>query len=224
MKILLIEDDLSISRFIQFGLREEGFAVDAFNNGEDGLQVITSYNYSLLILDVMLPGMNGFEVCRIMRQMHMEMPVLMLSGKAQVSDRVEGLDTGADDYLVKPFAFSELMARIRALLRREKHLTPARMQAGALCLNPATREVTFGNREIELTEKEFAVLEYLMQHPDVIATRTVLEQQVWEQDFERNSNIIDVYINRIRSKLGDDGRDLIQSVRGIGYRFKIKAG
>jgi len=183
------------------------------------LQSAQSYSYDLFILDIMLPGIGGLEVCRLLRQANINIPILMLTGKREVADRVQGLNSGADDYLIKPFAFEELVARIRALTRRAKQPVHSELKTGHLIMDITTRKVTFNGIGIELTNKEYAVLEFLMLNHDVVVTRTTLEQHIWNQEFEGNSNMIDVYIQRLRNKLGKDGAALIQTVRGAGYRL-----
>ncbi len=219
MRILIIEDDKRTGDFIKRGLEEEGFAVDTALSGEEGLRLVAAVSYDLIILDIMLPGKDGYEVCRILRDEKIDVPILMLTGKQEVVDRVTGLNSGADDYLLKPFAFDELVARVRALLRRVKQTVPAILQVGPLIMNIATRQVTFRQTPVELTAKEYAILEYLMRHPDTVVTRVVLEQHVWNQEFESTSNLVDVNINRIRHKIGPEGEALIQSIRGAGYRL-----
>ncbi len=217
MRILVIEDDKRTAAFIKRGLEEENFAIDAVLSGEEGLQLTETNNYDLIMLDINLPEKDGFEVCRILREQKVTTPILMLTGRHDVTDRVNGLNSGADDYLIKPFAFDELVARIRALLRREKQIIPSVLQAGLLVMNTVTRQVTFNQERLDLTAKEYAILEYLMRHPDVVVTRTILEQHIWNQEFESTSNLVDVYIKRVRSKIGKDGEGLIQTVRGAGY-------
>ena len=219
MKILLVEDDRATGSFIKRGLEEEGFVIDTTLTGEAGLQSAQSYSYDLFILDIMLPGIGGLEVCRILRQANKYIPILMLTGKREVADRVQGLNSGADDYLIKPFAFEELVARIRALARRAKQPVHSELRTGSLIMDITTRKVTFNGVGIELTNKEYAVLEFLMLNHDVVVTRTTLQQHIWNQDFEGNSNMIDVYIQRLRNKLGKDGEALIQTARGAGYRL-----
>jgi DNA-binding response OmpR family regulator len=179
--------------------------------------------YDLIILDIMLPKKDGIAVCRELRTKRVNTPILMLTARDSIEDRVKGLDSGADDYLIKPFAFSELLARTRALLRRETLPKTAKLEAGDLVMDTLSREVWRGPRKIELTTKEYSLLEYFMRHPNVVVTRTMLEENVWDYDFDGVSNIIDVYIRRIRRKIDEGETDsLIQTLRGAGYRLKIK--
>jgi DNA-binding response OmpR family regulator len=221
MRILVVEDERRLCSIVKRGLLEEGYAVDTAYEGEEGEYLAESTPYDLVILDIMLPNKNGIEICRDLRLKQINMPILMLTAKDAVEDRVRGLDAGADDYLVKPFAFNELLARIRALLRRTGSSRSPKLQLGDLVLDTLTREVWRGQRPIELTSKEYTILEYFMRHPNLVVTRTMLEEHAWNYEFESTSNIIDVYIQRIRSKIDDAGRDsLIQTVRGAGYRMK----
>ncbi len=221
MKILVIEDERRLSEIIQRGLAEEGYTVDAAVSGEDGEALAESHAYDAIILDIVLPGKDGIEVCRSLRRKNIATPVLMLTARGSVEDKVKGLDTGADDYLVKPFSFEELLARVRALLRREKVTAPARLQAGDLVMDTLTREVKRGHKSIELTPREYAILEYLMRHPGIVVTRTVLEEHTRGLDADSASNVTDVYIRRLRSRIDEGRKDsLIQTVRGAGYRLK----
>jgi DNA-binding response OmpR family regulator len=221
MRILVVEDERRLCSIVKRGLLEEGYAVDTAYEGEEGEYLAESTPYDLVILDIMLPNKNGIEICRDLRLKQINMPILMLTAKDAVEDRVRGLDAGADDYLVKPFAFNELLARIRALLRRTGSSRSPKLQLGDLVLDTLTREVWRGQRPIELTSKEYTILEYFMRHPNLVITRTMLEEHAWDYEFESTSNIIDVYIQRIRSKIDEAGRDsLIQTVRGAGYRMK----
>ncbi|HXY74293.1 MAG TPA: response regulator transcription factor [Dehalococcoidales bacterium] len=222
MRVLLIEDSQKTADFIKRGLEEEGFAVDAASSGEAGLLLADRNAYDIFVLDIMLPGKDGFEVCRILRGKGIAAPILMLTGRQEIADRVKGLNTGADDYLLKPFAFEELVARIRALLRREKQIIPEVLQAGTLVMNTATKQVALKRKFINLTAKEFEILEYLMRHPDKLVTRTMLEQHIWNQEFEGNTNLVDVYVKKLRDKLGAGGTKFIKTIRGSGYRLVIK--
>jgi len=200
---------------------EESYAVDIAFNGEEGEYLAEVNSYDLIILDIMMPGKNGIEVCHSLRSKNINTPVMMLTARDAVEDRVKGLDTGADDYLVKPFAFSELLARIRALLRRESPSKSPELKIGSLVLNTRTRELRRGDRIIDLTTKEYIILEYLMRHPDTVVTRTMIEEHAWDYDFDSLSNLIDVYIRRLRSKINDDKEEnIIQTIRGAGYRIK----
>ncbi len=223
MRLLLVEDDHKIAGYVKRGLEEEGYAVDAAYDGRDGLDWALAAPYDLFILDVMLPGLDGFSLCRELRRQGIHAPVLMLTARDAVDDRVDGLDAGADDYLVKPFAFRELLARLRALLRRAAD-APKRtvLQAGDLTLDTRTQRVQRGERTIELTAKEFAVLECMMRDPGRVLSRTVIADHVWSYDAYNQSNVIDVYIRNLRRKI-DDGseRKLIETVRGVGYRLTV---
>jgi len=218
-----VEDDHKIAGYVKRGLEEEGYAVDAAYDGRDGLDWALAAPYDLFILDVMLPGLDGFSLCRELRRQGIQAPVLMLTARDAVDDRVDGLDAGADDYLVKPFAFRELLARLRALLRRAAD-APKRtvLQAGDLTLDTRTQRVQRGERTIELTAKEFAVLECMMRDPGRVLSRTVIADHVWSYDAYNQSNVIDVYIRNLRRKI-DDGseRKLIETVRGVGYRLTV---
>ena len=221
MRILVVDDDRRLCAVIRRGLLEESYAVDLAYDGEDGEYLAEVNPYDLIILDIMLPVKDGIEVCRELRAKKITTPILMLTAKDAVEDRVKGLDTGADDYLVKPFAFSELLARVRALLRREGTSKSPELRVGDLVLNTLTRQVNRGQRPIELTTKEYVILEYLMRHPKMVVTRTMIEEHAWDYDFDSLSNLVDVYIRRLRRKLDTEGEDsLIQTVRGAGYRLK----
>ena len=221
MRILVVDDDRRLCAVIKRGLLEEAYAVDLAYDGEEGEYLAEVNPYDLIILDIMLPIKDGIAVCWELRARKIGTPILMLTAKDAVEDRVKGLDTGADDYLVKPFAFSELLARIRALLRREGVSKSPELRVGDLVLNTLTRQVNRGQRPIELTTKEYVILEYLMRHPKVVVTRTMIEEHAWDYDFDSLSNLVDVYIRRLRRKLDTEGEDsLIQTVRGAGYRLK----
>ena len=221
MRILVVDDDRRLCAVIKRGLLEEAYAVDLAYDGEEGEYLAEVNPYDLIILDIMLPNKDGIEVCRELRAKKVNTPILMLTAKDTVEDRVKGLDTGADDYLVKPFAFNELLARVRALLRREGMLKSPELQVGDLTLNTLTRQVWRGQRPIELTTKEYVILEYFMRHPNVVVTRTMVEEHAWDYDFDSLSNLVDVYIRRLRRKIDTEGEDsLIQTVRGAGYRLK----
>ncbi|MGE4413527.1 MAG: two-component system response regulator RppA [Candidatus Caldatribacteriota bacterium] len=221
MRILVVEDEKKLVEIIKKGLVEEGYSVDIALDGEEGQYMAENTPYDLVILDIMLPKKDGIAVCQELRLKEINIPILMLTAKDRVEDRVKGLDSGADDYLVKPFAFSELVARLRALLRREALSKSPRLQVGDLVMDTLTREVWHGEKKIELTTKEYALLEYFMRHPNVVVTRTMLMEKVWDYDFEGMSNIIDVYIRRLRFKLGEEGaKSIIETVRGAGYRLK----
>ncbi len=223
MRILIVEDEPSIANFVRQGLSEAGYAVDVAWDGDEGLAYALAADYDALVLDVMLPRMDGLELLRELRQRGHKTPVLMLTARDTVSDRVQGLDAGADDYLIKPFAFPELLARVRALLRRPPLQVGTLLSVGDLEMDTASRQVRRQDRRIELSPREYAVLEYLMRHPDQVLTRTQIGEHVWNFDFFHESNVVDVYIGYLRRKI-DRGseRALIHTVRGVGYR--ISAG
>jgi len=220
MRVLVVEDDAAIGDFLVRGLTEQGYAVDLATDGSDALDMLESASFGAVVLDILLPGVDGLEVCRRMRVRGDRTPVLMLTARDAVGDRVRGLDAGADDYLVKPFAFSELTARLRALSRREPQLTGPVLRVADLELDTRTREARRDGEPIELTSKEYALLEYLMRHPNHVLTRTMITERVWNYDTFNVANVIDVYIARLRRKI-DDGRAvrLIHTVRGAGYRI-----
>lgn len=221
MRILIVDDDRRLCAIIKRGLLEEAYAVDLAYDGEEGEYLAEVNAYDLIILDIMLPNKDGIEVCHELRARGINTPVLMLTAKDAVEDRVRGLDTGADDYLVKPFAFNELLARVRALLRRDGMSRSPELKVGDLTLDTLTRHVWRGQRSIELTTKEYVVLEYLMRHPDAVVTRTMIEEHAWDYDFDSLSNLIDVYVNRLRRRIDNKGEEsLIQTVRGAGYRLR----
>jgi DNA-binding response OmpR family regulator len=221
MRILVVDDDRRLCAVIKRGLLEEAYAVDLAYDGEEGQYLAEVNPYDLIILDIMLPSKDGIQVCQELRAKKINTPILMLTAKDTVDDRVRGLDTGADDYLVKPFAFNELLARVRALLRREGMSKSAELRVGDLTLNTLTRQVWRGQRPIELTTKEYVILEYFMRHPNVVVTRTMIEEHAWDYDFDSLSNLVDVYIRRLRRKIDGEGQDSpIQTVRGAGYRLK----
>lgn len=224
MRILVVEDEKSIARFIRQGLEEAGYAVDVAEDGQEGLQYARVADYDVLVLDIMLPRVDGLELLRALRREGKKTPALMLTARDTVDDRVQGLDAGADDYLVKPFAFPELLARIRALLRRPPLQAGTVLQVGDLEMDTSTRKVRRGERLIELTPREYAVLEYLMRHPNQVLTRTQIGEHVWNFDFYHESNVIDVYIGYLRRKIEKEGeRPLIHTVRGVGYRLNADA-
>jgi DNA-binding response OmpR family regulator len=220
MRILLVEDEAPIADFISRGLTEHGYSVDVAHDGEEAVDWPAVADFDVIILDVMLPVRDGIEACRILRQRGVRTPILMLTARDAVNDRVLGLDSGADDYLVKPFAFEELLARIRALSRREPVLTGNQLHIDDLVLDTATHKVSRAGSVIDLTAKEFAILEYLLRHPGQVLSRSLIAEHVWNYDFENSTNVIDVHIKNLRKKV-DDGSDqkLIQTVRGVGYRI-----
>jgi heavy metal response regulator len=222
MHALIVEDEERIAAFLERGLREEGFAVDVVHNGDDALDWALAAEYDVIVLDVLLPGRNGFSVCREMRSRGVTAPVLMLTARDAVDDRVEGLDSGADDYLVKPFAFKELLARLRALLRRQGDSRSTELRVGDLMLDTVTHRARRGARRIELSPKEYSLLEYLMHNPGRALSRTQIGEHVWGLDFYSESNVVDVYIRYLRRKIDqNEERRLIQTVRGVGYLIGV---
>lgn len=221
MRILLVEDEPGIANFVRQGLTEAGYAVDLAWDGREGLAYAQAADYDVLVLDIMLPKMNGLALLQELRREGDRTPALMLTARDTVNDRVAGLDAGADDYLVKPFAFPELLARVRALLRRPPLQMGTTLQVGDLFMDTAKREVSRAGQAIDLTPREYAVLEYLMRHPNQVLTRDQIAEHVWNFDFYNESNVVDVYIGYIRRKI-DQGHDtpLIQTVRGVGYRIE----
>jgi len=223
MRILLVEDDRGTSRFVKKGLGEHGFSVDVVFDGEEGLHLAATHDYDLLILDVMLPEMSGFEVLKGIRKKGKLMPVIFLTARDEQESIVHGLELGADDYLIKPFAFAELLARIKAVLRRgQRDQQMSRLQADDLTLDLLERKAQRGGEAIELSLKEFQLLEYLMKNAGQVLTRTMILEHVWGYDFDTSSNIIDVHINRLRSKIDKDfARKLIHTIKGVGYVLKV---
>jgi two-component system copper resistance phosphate regulon response regulator CusR len=217
MRLLLVEDDPRIVRFVARGLQEHSYAVDVATNGVDALYQIEVNDYDLVILDVMIPGKNGFEVCRSVRALGKRMPILMLTARDAVEDRIAGLDSGADDYLTKPFEFGELLARLRALLRRPNELLPPQIVVGNLKLDTASQTAVRGSRLISLTTKEYALLEFLARNAGRVVGRSEIAEHVWDESFDPFSNLIEVYINRLRRKLDDQDVPLLQTRRGSGY-------
>ncbi|MBI1801693.1 MAG: response regulator transcription factor [Chloroflexi bacterium] len=219
-RILVIEDEPQIAAFIQRGLIYDGYSVDVSRDGAEGLATARDFPPELVILDIMLPGIDGFEVCKRLRAAG-NIPILMLTARDDVSDKVRGLDAGADDYLTKPFNFNELSARVRALLRRRRPEEKQTLRYADLTLNETTREVWRGTRKVELTSKEFELLELFMLHPRQVLTRDVIYERIWNYDFGGESNIIEVYIRYLRSKLEAGGEPrLLQTVRGAGYALR----
>ena len=220
MRILIVEDETELAGVLKSGLTEEGHAVDLAESAEEALDWIDVASYDALVLDVMLPGMNGRELCADIRNRCLSTPILLLTALDAVDDRVAGLDAGADDYLVKPFAFAELLARLRALNRRAPETGTPVMVFGEMSLDPAAHMVTLGDRVISLSSKEFRILEYLMKRAGRVATRTMIADHVWDYDFPNVTNVIDVHIRSLRVKLHDPYPGLmIQTVRGVGYRL-----
>ena len=218
MRILLIEDDARIANFVVKGLRENAYAVDTAANGETALYHLSVSSYDVIILDVMLPVKDGLTVCRELREMQIKTPVLMLTARDAVEDRIAGLDSGADDYLVKPFAFGELLARLRALLRRVADVRPPVIVVGDLKIDTTAQKVWRGEKEIFLTTKEYGLLEYLARESGRVVGRADIAEHVWDENFDAFSNLIDVYIKRLRTKINDGfAAQLIQTRRGAGY-------
>lgn len=222
MRLLLVEDDSRVARFIRKGLEAENYQVDVASDGDLGIDMGSTDVYGAILLDVILPKQNGVEVCRTLREQGIKTPILMLTAKDTLEDKVSGLGVGADDYLTKPFAFEELLARIQALLRRPRTLELApTIRVADLVLDKNTRRVDRADVAIELTATEFALLEYLMRRPDRVLSRTLIQEQVWGYQHDPSSNVVDVYIRRLRNKIDRDfSRQLIHTVRGVGYVLK----
>jgi two-component system, OmpR family, response regulator len=225
MRLLVVEDDLKMAALVRRGLVEEGAAVDVARSGEDALWMAASAPYDAVVLDVMLPGIDGFETCRRLRDDGVWTPVLLLTARDSVEDRVAGLDGGADDYLTKPFSFAELSARLRALVRRGQKERPAVLEVGSLRLDPATRQAWRGDEPIDLSSKEFALLEALMRRPGDVLSRLELLEHAWDFGYENRSNVIDVYVRYLREKIDRPfGVKSIETVRGSGYRLRADGG
>jgi two-component system, OmpR family, response regulator len=225
MRVLVVEDEVKMAALIRRGLVEQGLTVDVAASGEQALRMAGTATYDAIVLDVMLPGIDGFATCRRLRAEDVWAPVLMLTARGAVEDRVAGLDGGADDYLTKPFSFSELLARLRALTRRGQGQRPAILEVGALRLDPATRQVWRGEREIALSAKEFVLLEAFMRRPGQVLSRLALLEQGWEYGYEHRSNIIEVYIRYLRRKIDEPfGLETIETIRGGGYRMRKDGG
>ncbi|MEA2361426.1 MAG: two-component system, OmpR family, response regulator [Thermoleophilaceae bacterium] len=224
MRVLIVEDEVKMAGLLRRGLREEGVAADVAIKGEDALWMAAATAYDAIVLDVMLPGLDGFETCRRLREEAIWSPVLMLTARDAVEDRVAGLDGGADDYLTKPFSFAELLARLRALVRRGPVDRPAVLQVGDLRLDPATHQVWRGETEVLLSQKEFALLEAFMRRPGEVLSRYQLLEQAWDYEYENRSNVIDVYVRYLREKVDRPfGAESIDTVRGVGYRLREAA-
>lgn len=218
MRILVVEDEEKVASFVRKGLEQSSYTVDVATNGEEGLVLATSNEYAAIVLDVMLPGRDGLSVVRELRQRGHTVPVLALTARGALEDRVQGLDSGCDDYLAKPFAFDELLARLRALLRRQASARTPRLEYGGIVLDPVTRAVTRDGRPIELTNKEYALLELLLRHPEQVFTRTAILESIWGYDFDAGSNVLEVYMNFLRKKIDQGGAPrLLHTVRGVGY-------
>jgi len=222
MRILLIEDERKVASFIARALRENSYAVDVAETGEKGLEQATDVTYDAILLDVRLPGMSGLEVCRELRQQGIEAPVMMLTARGLVEHRVAGLDAGADDYLAKPFALAELLARVRALVRRGFHSGNVKLCYADLALDRHRRRATRGTEAIPLTTKEFALLELFLLHAPELVTRSEIIEHVWDCHFDSETNLVEVYINRLRQKIDENrAAKLIHTVRGAGYRLRL---
>lgn len=220
MRVLIVEDNHRLNSSLRMSLTEDGYAVDSAFTGTEGQELAEVTAYDAIILDIMLPGKDGLAVCRDLRKQRNNTPIIMLTARDTVEDRVLGLDSGADDYLVKPFALSELRARLRALLRREASDKSGILKIGDLTLNPATHRVERAGEEVALTTKEFSLLEYFMRNPNRVITREMAEMHIWNYDFEGTSNVVDVYIRRLRRKIDDPHpTKLFDTVRGAGYRI-----
>jgi two-component system, OmpR family, response regulator len=221
MRVLLVEDDVKLTAVLRRGLQREGYAVDLASSGDEALAQADAYDYDAVVLDVMLPGLDGFEVCDALRRRDRRMPILMLTARDAVRDRIKGLDVGADDYLVKPFDFGELLARLRALARRGAVGASPLLQVGDLTLDPATRRVRRGETDIPLSTKELQLLEVFMRHAGEVMTRLDLLEGAWDQAYENRSNVIDVYVRYLREKIDRPfGVTSIETVRGAGYRLR----
>jgi two-component system, OmpR family, response regulator len=221
VRVLVVEDHREMAELIAQRLREEAFSVDIAGTGEDGAFLAAEYEFDAIVLDVLLPGVDGFEVCRRIRASGRWTPILMLTARDAVDDRVRGLDVGADDYLTKPFSFAELLARLRALMRRGTSERPPTLELADLTLDPATHHVRRGQVEIDLTAKEFALLEYFMRHPGEALTRSRLLEHVWDFAYDGDSNVIDVFVRQLRDKVDRPfGASSIETIRGVGYRLR----
>jgi len=224
VRVLIVEDKEKLARVLQHGFRKEGLVADVALTGEDALWMAGSTAYDVVLLDVMLPGIDGREVCRQLRAEDVWSPVLMLTARDAVEDRVAGLDVGADDYLVKPFSFVELLARVRALARRVAIQRPVILAVGDLRLDPAARHVWRGDAELELSQKEFGLLETFMRRPGEVLSRLALLEQAWDSGYESRSNVVDVYVRRLRAKIDEpSGASVLETVRGAGYRLRAEA-
>ena len=220
MRILVVEDDNKIASFVVNGLKQNGFAVDRCADGEEGHLLATTTNYDGAIFDVMLPKLDGISLITRLRREGIKVPIIILSAKATVDDRVKGLQSGADDYVTKPFAFSELLARVQALIRRASNVTePTKLTVGDLSLDLLTREVNRGGERIELQSREFSLLEYLMRHAGRVVTKTMIMEHIWDYSFDPQTNVVDVLVHRLRNKI-DKTKNLVHTIRGVGYVLK----
>lgn len=223
MRILIVEDEIKTAQYLKKGLSEEGFVVDHFDNGLDGLFHAQEGNYDLIILDIMLPKLNGWEILASLREQAISVPVLCLTARDNVDDRVKGLELGADDYLIKPFSFSELLARVRSILRRGKAVLDTKLIVADLELNFVSRRVTRQGHRIDLTAKEFLLLALLMRHQSEVMSRTLIAEKVWDINFDSDTNVIDVSVRRLRKKVDDSFPvKLIHAVRGVGYVMEAR--
>ena len=221
MRILIVEDEKKVAKFVQRGLEEERYSVDVANDGERGEFLGSTQEYDLIVLDILLPRKDGMKVLKELRSKQVKVPVLMLTAKSSTVDKVEGLDSGADDYLTKPFAFEELLARVRSLLRRGTIEKLAVLRVADLELDTISHKAQRGGKPIELTSKEYALLEYLLRNKNRVLTRTVITEHIWNYNFDTGTNVIDVYVNHLRSKIDDDfKKKLIHTIRGVGYVLK----
>lgn len=222
MKILVVEDQEKLAKSIKEGLEQHGYAVDTISDGKKALALLEYgyYNYDIIILDVMLPSMSGIGISSTLRSKNIVIPILMLTAKDTIDDRVDGLDAGADDYLIKPFDFKELVARIRALLRRPKETVHMELAVGDIVLNTVTRKVTKRSIEVPLTVKEYAILEYCMRHTNQVLTRDQIIAHVWDHAFDSFSNVIDVHVKNLRKKLQNKNETLLETIHGVGYQLK----
>lgn len=221
MRILVVEDQAKIAGFIRSGLEEAGFAVEICGDGEEGFELAKTESFDAMVLDIMLPGRDGLSVLRSLRDRHIALPVILLTARNELNERVEGLNLGADDYLTKPFFVEELVARLRALIRRNTGQALTILQVGDLTMNLVTREVRRGDRIIEVSQREFAILEYLMSSPNRVFSRTQISEHVWNTHFDTGTNLVDVAMTRLRKKIEEPGKPrLIETVRGVGFRLK----
>lgn len=221
MRVLVVEDQAKIAEFVRSGLEEAGFAVEVCGDGESGFELATTESFDAMVLDIMLPLRDGLSVLRGLRERHIALPIILLTARNELNERVEGLNLGADDYLTKPFFVEELVARLQALIRRNTGQALTILQVGDLTMNLVTREVRRGEREIELSQREFALLEYLMSSPGRVFSRSQISEHVWNTHFDTGTNMVDVAMTRLRKKIEEEGESkLIETVRGVGFRFK----